>query len=203
MKLKDFCQKFGVLGNPHKIWIPLNKTAFGNQTFYDFDPEIEDPEQKDTRGSVFPDQKLCSTTTLWEFQREQNAMKETLQFLVECENAKNARTRLAAKEKISMRIAGELTKVVMRPVWNKREMRWVTQWDSLTLCGLMYLMLAFDLQSPGRNLLCGKCGRFFLAVHARSEYCSPRCQNAAKVARFRRKERMRHRKRLGDKGKES
>ena len=78
--------------------------------------------------------------------------------------------------------------------WDESEKRWVSRWTFRSLLAALYLMLVFDLQGPGIQRQCPLddygCGDFFVAERLSARYCSPRCQNLAKVRRMRAKHRI-------------
>ena len=203
-EVSRFCEKFGVLGNAQNTWESWNQ--WGLLPKKAFPTEFVDDEisyRMHTKHRNPPHKSFCTPMTLIEFQQEQNAMKDALTLLKEVEKAKSNKRNIEARQDLSSKISGELTKVGIRPVWDKKSKGWHQQWDSLSLVALMYLMLNFDMQGPGRNRSCKKCGNPFLAEHPRSEYCSPTCQNSAKVARHRKVVKLRDQQRLRVKRKES
>jgi len=88
-------------------------------------------------------------------------------------------------EAISNLLSHKLSAVRPRLTWNPQNLQWETGWDIGSLEAAMYLMLLFDIQGRGHILRCPWCNAVFLGDHPRTEYCSPRCQNNAKVARHR------------------
>lgn len=65
----------------------------------------------------------------------------------------------------------------VRFFYDQQHLAWRMTWESLSLTSLMYLMVAMDLQGPGRILTCPSCKRSFLAHRTDKTYCSPACQN--------------------------
>ena len=88
-------------------------------------------------------------------------------------------------EAISNLLSHKLSGVRPRLSWNPHTLGWETAWDVGSLEAAIYLMLLFDLQGRGHILKCPRCNEVFLGDHPRTEYCSSRCQNSAKVARHR------------------
>lgn len=90
-----------------------------------------------------------------------------------------------APEAISNLLSHKLSGVRPRLTWNPHSLQWETAWDVGSLEAAIYLMLLFDMQGRGHILKCPWCNAVFLGDHPRTEYCSRRCQNSAKVARHR------------------
>jgi hypothetical protein len=90
---------------------------------------------------------------------------------------------LHARNLVKEMLAVGCSELRPRLEWNDVAKRWIWTWDTLSLMGLMYLMIGFDLQGPGFIRACTGCNHFFLADRENKAYCEPECQNRAKVKR--------------------
>lgn len=155
-------------------------------------------------GGDAPNPRLITTMTIEEFQAAQRQFRAVVTWSQEArqgpkleqlsypEELKYLRGEGATFEELAYfsvtdRLRLYLSMVRPYSEWDPQEGRWAIGWDFGSLLSAMYLMFMLDLQGAGTILQCPWCHKNFLGEHSRTAYCSPGCQNSAKVARYRNK----------------
>lgn len=203
-----FCERFGVLGNFRNVgwgqWaVDMSQLA----------PAITEglpPEQAEealhesnlyrATAGTRPNPTLCTPMDLDQFRQARWELYESIvyaqrasgtqpeELLLPDENISSGLSLKEIRDRASFTLTSRLSMVRPRPVWDAVHDQWVTIWDVLTLEAAMYLMVLFDLQGRGNILSCPRCGKIFVGDRPRTLFCSPQCQNAAKVQRFRQRQ---------------
>ena len=134
-------------------------------------------------------QKQLRAVMTWAQEGRQEANLERLSFPEELKFERGEGTSLQelAHFSVTDRLRRYLSMVRPYSEWDTDEGRWVIGWDFGSLLSAMYLMFMLDLQGAGTILQCPWCHKNFLGEHSRTAYCSPACQNNAKVSRYRNK----------------
>jgi hypothetical protein len=86
------------------------------------------------------------------------------------------------------RFARTLRRAFPVPVFDRQAGKWRVGWGVRSLYEAVNLMLFLDLVADNRYLRrCkrGRCRRFFVSSDARATYCSPNCQKAVQMGRYR------------------
>lgn len=200
-----FCERFGVLGNFKNVgwaqWaVESNPVLKG--VLEGLPPK--QAQEMATKMNLYrasagarPNQSLCVPMDLEEFRQARWELAEAIEWTQQASGQPpsapevppaGVTKHLSLKEirkRASFAMASRLTMIRPRPVWDVVKEEWVTVWDVGTLEAAMYLMVLFDIQGRGQILTCPRCRKVFVAERSRTIYCSNRCQNAAKVKRFR------------------
>lgn len=210
----EFCKTFGVLGyqgaDPSK---PLGPSGMKRRTenpdgvrlLYASIPDIKKPPKKWTEQDLidatggqgfeaFPEPSNLENAkqmTLQEFTTHQALLRNVLQFPQVAEETRKRTLAANARGRFAGVMGAYLRQARAEAVWDADLRAWTTFWNVRTLLAAIYLMVLFDLQSWGRIISCKRCGKMRSAPNPKMVYCSERCQNAAKQARFQ------YRKRLG------
>ncbi|NKE71260.1 CGNR zinc finger domain-containing protein [Candidatus Manganitrophus noduliformans] len=203
-----FSQRFGVLGDEKKFrnpnWFktlfpPPDETPKEGLLLMKIPPETQRIEdlgltaedflriQRWTPSGQTPDKDLCAPMQIGTFKNAQQAIRIAVDLHRASTESSDRVKAEAMRSLLGTMISGKLAAVRPRLAWDSLSQQWITHWDTWSLVGAMYLMLLFDIQGRGNILTCPWCKRFFLGDHSRTQYCSPNCQNSAKVNRYRKR----------------
>lgn len=200
-----FCERFGVLGDFRNVgwgqWAtainPLASTITEGLPPAQAQEALSKSNFYRASAGTRPNPTLCVPMELDQFRQAQRELYESIVYaqrapgnqpetlLLPDENISSGLSLKEIRYRASFTMASRLSMVRPRPVWDTVHEQWVTVWDVLTLEAAMYLMVLFDIQGRGNILACPRCGKIFVGDRPRTQFCSPQCQNAAKVQRFR------------------
>jgi hypothetical protein len=211
-----FCERFGVLGDFETLgwgqWAVQSSPLFASLAdFPEGSPQSTDEVASKLNlyrasAGARPNPTLCVPMELSEFRQARWDLAEAIELTqYACGREPepplfSSATGMAdhlpledIRKRASFAMASRLTMIRPRPVWDTVKDQWVTIWDVGTLEAAIYLMVLFDIQGRGQILTCPRCRKVFVADRSRTQFCSPQCQNAAKVQRFRARQAERQR----------
>ena len=180
-----FCEAFGVLGDPSVTWDKWDGEPFLARLLPNF------AEPKPSHGPKLGKglhHSLLTHMTLGQFQEAQAGLQDLIRQVQVTRKAPTLDALDNARAILCERFAGELTKVRPRLRWDSQRPGWMTGWDTLSLVSTMCLMLLFDFQGRGQILICRWCHNTFFGDHPGTVFCSRKCQNAANVSAWRKKQ---------------
>jgi hypothetical protein len=173
------CHSFG---DPDNLMSRWNVSA---RTWVDF-TELLSTNPKELvkkyikESSEFPQEDIYTTMSISEFKDQQALMKYTLGYATQQQNQEEA----ILQEMITGIVNANLLYISPRLRWDAQDAQWGLTWNTTSLIGILWLMVLFDLLSPGKFHSCPRCHQFFLANSPRVRFCSQQCGNVFKVQKY-------------------
>jgi hypothetical protein len=197
-EIVTFCERFGVLGPVKEIKglddFVLDESIYTAKAIADL-PDWTLGKHLDKKFGMKPLDRTPAMTafTLDEFRRVHQLLTRAVKWGQQTKQSQDMHAARQARQFLCYVTNYKLKMVRPRLNWDEQAARWGTAWDLRSLEGALYLMLLFDIQSPGTILTCPWCHHIFLGDHPRTVFCSLRCQNAHKAKVFR----ERHARKVG------